>query len=447
MTRLSEFAICTALLLGSGVAFAQTATDAPRIDPSNPPESSAVLVDRIVAIVDEEPVLLSDLQAEIETYRFEAQTFGRDIEESPVEIRAMMLDRLIEARLLIAQAKVDGVLLEPDVLEQAVAGDIEGLLERYKSLDELERDLANYGMDMEDLRSRQRELNRLRFYTSRMMERYVRPRVEVREADLRSYFEANASSLPAQVDTVGFLSVLVAPRPSEDRRKILEAKLEDVLEKLDAGFDFAELAVEYSEGPMAASGGELPPFGRGELFDPRLEEQAWGLEIGGVTQPIYTDRGVHLLRIEARDERVHLRQIMFSVQLEDADRDAALTVAQQLAEAAGSGQSLAELARSRATDSPAAISAQEMPPIPLDQLSPEIASALQGLAVGEVAGPLPGEAGWFVLQTGERRVGRQLSYDDVVEQIRGIVTQTKMQTELQSFLSGLRDRFYIEIKA
>jgi parvulin-like peptidyl-prolyl isomerase len=198
---------------------------------------------------------------------------------------------------------------------------------------------------------------------------------------------------------------------------------------------------------MAASGGELPAFGRGELFDPRLEEQAWGLEVGSVTQPIFTDRGVHLLKIEARDEQVHLRQIMFTVQLEDADRDAAQAVGEQLAEQARSGQSLAELARSRATDSPAALSAQEMPLIPLDQLSPEIAAALQDLRVGEAAGPLPGEAGWFVFQMRERREGRQLGYDDLVDQIRGIVTQQKMESELERFIGGLRDRFYIEIKA
>ncbi|HEX9641695.1 MAG TPA: peptidylprolyl isomerase [Candidatus Krumholzibacteria bacterium] len=447
MTRNTRFATAAALLLGSVSAFAQSATEAPRIDPSTPPESSPVLVDRIVAIVDEEPILQSDLQAEVETYRFEAQTFGRAMQESPDQIRAKMLDRLVEARLLIAQAKVDGVLLEPDMLEEAVAEDIQGLLDRYGSLNELERDLANYGMDMEDLRSRQRELNRLRFYTSRMMERYIRPRIEIREGDLRDYFEQNASVLPAQADTVGFLSVLVAPRPSEERRSALEAKLEQVQAELDAGADFAALARKYSQGPMAASGGELPAFGRGELFDPRLEEQAWGLEVGSVTQPIFTDRGVHLLKIEARDEQVHLRQIMFTVQLEDADRDAAQAVGEQLAEQARSGQSLAELARSRATDSPAALSAQEMPLIPLDQLSPEIAAALQDLRVGEAAGPLPGEAGWFVFQMRERREGRQLGYDDLVDQIRGIVTQQKMESELERFIGGLRDRFYIEIKA
>lgn len=444
MTRM---AVWLPLLLCSGVALAQNTQEAPRSDPSYPPESSPVLVDRIVAIVDEEPILQSDLQAEIETYRFEAQTFGREISENAQEIQRLMMERLVEARLLIAQAKVDGVILEPEALEQAVAGDIQRLLDRYGSLKALEQDLANYNMNMDDLRSRQRELNRLRFYTSTMMERYIRPRVEVRDADLEQYFEENRDAMPAYPDTVGFLSVLVAPQPSEERRRELEAKLSAIRGGLAEGRDFAELAREYSQGPMASAGGELPPFGRGELFDPRLEEQAWGLEVGSVTEPIFTDRGVHLLKIESRGDKVQLRQIMLLVEINDADRDAARSEADEIAALSAGGQSLAELASSRANTAAAALSAQEMPALPADQLSPQIAGALEGLEPGQTAGPLPGEAGWFVFQLTEKRPGRELGYDDVVEQIRGAVTQEKMEAELKSFIAGLKDRFYIEIKA
>lgn len=199
---------------------------------------------------------------------------------------------------------------------------------------------------------------------------------------------------------------------------------------------------------MAQQGGLLPAFRRGELFDPRLESQAWQLPVGTVSEPITTGRGVHLLQVAERtEELVTLRQIMFEVELSDADRDAARTLAQSLAFSARSGQDLTELVRTRAADASATISAEILGPIPIDQLSPATVQAIQALPVGGVAGPIDAQPSWFVLQLQQRVDGSELSYEDVADQLRSLVEQQRMQEELQIFLADLRQRFYIDIKS
>jgi len=413
-----------------------------------PSEGGPILVDRIVAIVDEEPILLSDLQAEVETYRFESQNLGQSLDESPAEIREKMLDRLIEARLLIAQAKVDGVVLEQEMLERAVGEDVQRLIDRYGTVTALERDLANYGMTLDDFKSRQRELNRVRFYTAQMMRRYVAPEVEVRESDVRAYYDENSDQIPSQPDTVTILSVQVSPKPDSERQEALRRQIAAAQAALQAGRPFEEVAKEMSDGPMAQQGGLLPAFKKGELFDPRLETQAWEMPIGSVSDPISTGRGVHLLQVvERTDELVTLRQIMFEVELSDADREAARNEAQSLAFSARSGQDLAELVRSRAGESSATISAEILGPLSLNSLNPATAEAVQALAVGGVAGPIDARPAWFVLQLKDRVQGRELGYEDVSTQLRSLVEQQRMQEELQIFLAELRQRFYIDVKS
>ena len=64
--------------------------------------------------------------------------------------------------------------------------------------------------------------------------------------------------------------------------------------KIDAGGDFGELAKEYSDGPSGPAGGELPPFGRGQMV-PAFDEVVWNLEIGEVSDPVETEFGYHII--------------------------------------------------------------------------------------------------------------------------------------------------------
>ena len=86
-------------------------------------------------------------------------------------------------------------------------------------------------------------------------------------------------------------------KPAEITRTKEEAlvRINEVKQKIDAGSDFAAMAREYSDGPTGPNGGDLGSFGRGRMH-PAFEEAAFGLEVGGVSGPVETPFGYHLIQ-------------------------------------------------------------------------------------------------------------------------------------------------------
>src|SRR6056297_832921 len=111
MTRSLVLSFATLLLLCDPASGQET---------SPPAGGSPQLVDRIVAVVDEEPILLSDLEREIESYLFELQSMGQEPPDDAGAVRQRMLDRLIEVKLMVAQAKRDGLVVGEEELEAGV---------------------------------------------------------------------------------------------------------------------------------------------------------------------------------------------------------------------------------------------------------------------------------------------------------------------------------------
>ena len=97
------------------------------------------LIDRIVAIVDEEAILQSDLDREIELYRLEKEYAGEKVTEEPATVRREMLERLIESKLIIAAARQADMQVDDEVIRQSVEQKIQQFVDHFGSMDALER--------------------------------------------------------------------------------------------------------------------------------------------------------------------------------------------------------------------------------------------------------------------------------------------------------------------
>lgn len=406
------------------------------------------LVDRIVAIVDEEPVLLSDLEREIESYRFELQSAGQPVPSDDAEIRQRMLDRLIEVKLMVAQAKRDGLVIGEEELEANLRQAMADIESRFGTRAALEAELARAGLTYDDLVARNRELVRNRMYSGRILDVYVRPRVEVRDDEVEAFYDENKDEIPRQPATVTLGNILVVPQPDESTRDRVQEKLSRARQALTAGNSFADVAGELSEGPNAARGGAVGSFARGDLFSPVLEELAWSIPVGQVSEPINTELGTHLILVTERTEdTVTLSQILFRVDVTGGQREAARQRAAEVVAKARGGQDFTELVESYSDDPAAAENEGILGSFELERLSTAFRGAIEGLDVGEVTDPIQGAAGYFVLKVLDRQEGAVYSFDQVEGRIREILFQQKAEGELEEFVESLRERFYIEVKA
>ena len=405
------------------------------------------LVDRIVAVVDDEAILMSDLEREVESYKFDQSQHPDSTQLDDATIRKEMLDRLIDVKLLVAQAKLDGVEVKDDEVDQAVARSLDDIISRFGTKAALVKELARNGMTFEDLQARNRDLIRNRLYTSRMISTHIRPLIEVREDEVRSFYEDHLGQVPHSPETVTVSNVLVVPQPDPKSQRELKAKLDAIHAAFDANQSFEDVAKKYSEGPNASKGGLLGSFAKGDLFHPVLEEMAWSLPVGKISDPVTTELGVHILKVVDRtDTKVTLRQILLRVPITDADWDRAAARADSVYQKALAGQDFAKLVENYSDDPSSREKGGVLGTFPLQKLTPAFRNALKGLQPGGVGKPIKGTAGYFVLHLDAKHPAHVMTYDEVKDQLHDAVEDQKIQVELKKFLKGLRKKFYIDVK-
>lgn len=124
----------------------------------------------------------------------------------------------------------------------------------------------------------------------------------VSEEELKAYYEAHKESYK-QKEQVKARHILIALAPTATPAEVEQGleRIKKVLAQAKKGKDFAELAMEYSEGPSAATGGELGWFGHGAMVQP-FEEAAFAMKKGAISEPVRTDFGWHIIKVEDRKE-------------------------------------------------------------------------------------------------------------------------------------------------
>jgi peptidyl-prolyl cis-trans isomerase SurA len=228
----------------------------------------------------------------------------------------------------------------------------------------------------------------------------------------------------------------------------MAGRLAEIEEQLDRGVAFEDVARNLSEGPNASRGGLVGTFARGDLFSPVLEEVAWELPIGEISDPIQTEIGIHYVQVTGRTENdITLRQIMLRIELTAADRAAARTRAAEVVRLARSGQDFGDLARIHSDDPSSRDKGGLLGSFTADQLSPQFLEAIRGVSVGEITDPVEGSAGLFILKLLDRQEGAVYTFEEVEDRLRQILMEQKIEGELREFISGLREEFFIEIKA
>ncbi|HKK34307.1 MAG TPA: SurA N-terminal domain-containing protein [Desulfomicrobiaceae bacterium] len=126
------------------------------------------------------------------------------------------------------------------------------------------------------------------------------PTRSVTPEEISAYYEAHSSQFKQeeQVRAGHILLELAEDAPEEQEKGVLQ-KISTIRTEIEQGTPFAEAARKYSEGPSATSGGDLGWFARGRMV-PGFEEAAFALEPGEISEPVRTEFGYHLIRIEDR---------------------------------------------------------------------------------------------------------------------------------------------------
>jgi peptidyl-prolyl cis-trans isomerase SurA len=248
-----------------------------------------MVLDRVVASVNDEAITLSEVQEEGQPVirKIFQDYVGPERERRVEEAQQRLMDDLIDRRLMYQVAKQEGLL--PSSAE--VQGAIEELKRNNSVTDEgqFRLLLKSEGLSLEQIRRNIAE----RLAIGRLMVRQVRSSIILSEEELLKYYEANKQKFEREA-TAEILNILIPIAPGQDEAAA-KARAEAALAKVRGGADFAQVAKEYAGGPAEGAGDALTVH-RGELA-PEIEAAAFGLPAGGVSEPIRTASGFHLIKV------------------------------------------------------------------------------------------------------------------------------------------------------
>lgn len=255
--------------------------------------AAADIVDEVLASVDKEVILRSDIMEELGPTLDDIRKEARD--EADFNRRAneellATLNIAIESKILIRQAQLAGVQVEKDILEKQ----IEDIRKRYKSNEEFLKVIEDAGETMSDFRERVRKHILAAIMGIRKHEEFKKEAV-ISEADVAQYYQGNKEKF-SHPDRVKVRRIFLgAGNTAEDRARTL-ARLEEIRQEIEAGADFAQLAQTLSNGPEAKEGGMMGWVKRGDL-DRTLEDAVFTLPEGGVTGVLESNFGYHIFKV------------------------------------------------------------------------------------------------------------------------------------------------------
>jgi parvulin-like peptidyl-prolyl isomerase len=252
----------------------------------------AVIVDRIVAIVNDTLITQSDLNNAFDPIRkkIEAQTTGAERENALKNAQDAILNRMIE-NILIEQ---EAVKLGITVKDEDVTGTIRNILsQKNLTMSDFEKILEKEGMSLEAYKKEVME----QMTRSRVIRRQLRSAITVSDEEIGEYYAQHREEYEGQIAVRIKQIVLFYPENADnDMKRKMKGDMEEILKRLKAGEPFDKMAAQFSQGPTAREGGDIGFVERG-VMNPEMEQVAFAMEPGQVSGVIESPAGLSLIAV------------------------------------------------------------------------------------------------------------------------------------------------------
>jgi len=415
---------------------------------------AADTVDKVVAVVGDEIILLSELQKQIQSQMMARKM---DVRNTPREelfkLREEVIQGMVDDRLLFVKAMRDSIDIDAREVDRELKNQINALKMKYSSEEAFQKGLDEYGLNEVQLRKMYGDaiakdflLQQIRYDITRL--------VSVSPQDLESWIAANRDSLPDIPDRYKFSHILIYPRVREERKAAAREKLQGILDRIKAGEDFAELAKEYSDDPGSADkGGYIGYIRRGEGYDEDFVNAAFALDEKEVSGIVETKLGFHIIKVEdILGESIEVRHILVHMVPDEQDEQYIAQKLEKIREDIIAGKATFEdMAKKYSEDE----NTKELGGT-LDWLSGEQGMSDSGLPsfieqgkklkIGEISPPFKSRFGYHILKLDDFKPSHVLNIRDDRTLLEPLIKQQKFIEEYEKIIQDLRKNTYIDIR-
>lgn len=254
--------------------------------------AQAAVRDRIVAIVNDQAITLSELNEAFEPLqaRLAGAYSGQSRERAEADHKGMLLNRMIDNLLMEQEARKAGVTVRDEEVNAA----INDILERRKlTQEDLVKGLQQEGATLAAYRKEMRD----QLMRVRLIRQSLQAKVAVTDEEIGAYYLKHREEYEGKESVRLRQIVLPLPRGADDAVKArLRDEAAQIHRRLLAGEPFAELSAKHSQGPAAATGGDVGFVERGVILS-EVEAVAFDLPVNQISGVIESSVGFHIVQV------------------------------------------------------------------------------------------------------------------------------------------------------
>ena len=405
---------------------------------------SQEVIDKIVAVVDNEIILQSELNFQTTIY---ASQRGAD-PNSP-ELKKQILNSLIDEKLVYAQAELDSIQVTEDEISQRIDYQISVLQQQYGSTQNIEK---LYGMSIEKIKRELRDDVRKNLMVQRLREKNFAS-LEASRREVEEFFENYKDSIGTIPEKLKIYHIFVNPKTNSRLKKKYKDFAQAILDSIKAGASFEEMAKKYSEDPGSAQfGGDLGFVKRG-VFYPEFESVAFAMKEGDISDIVESPAGFHIIQLlERRGESIHTRHILIKIKAdENADLDAIEFLNNIRDSVVNNKGTFSEYAKKYSEDKDTAPFGGELGTFYINQLDKHLLDVVSKMKAGEISYPRrieygQGVYGYHIVYLESRVPQHPASLEEDYPEIKRLADEYKKQKEYDKWIEGLKDKIYWDIR-
>lgn len=403
-------------------------------------------VDRIVAIVGDQPILATELATQMQMMSLQT---GRQ-PKTQTEIEAFQkecLEQMVSDRLFLIEAKKDtSISVRPEEIDQALDDQIAKVAARFKSNEDFLAALAAEGLNLRDLKKRYRSDLESQFLKQKLIQKKLYG-VSVSRKEVEDFYAKYKDSIPNQPEGVKLAHVLIKIKASQKVEDSVKALGMQLRQRALAGEDFSELSRKFSSLGAGENGGDLGYVSKEDVV-PEFARAAFALNPGELSGVIRTQFGYHIIKCQDKQgDRLKLQHILLAVFPTAQDTAVAVNLADSLLNAAKGGADFAEMAKSFSEDNDTRATGGELGWFSIAQLPPDLVDVVKGWKTpGEYRGPVTTAQGIHIIKLLDYQPEKKFTLEDDFDRIKELARQDKTGRMVDKWLAQIKSRTYLEYR-
>ena len=400
-------------------------------------------LEAIVAVVDDDVVLASELMARLDTVRTSMIENNVQMPPSDVLINQIM-ERLIIENIQLQEAEKRGVTVDDETLARAVssfASNNNLSMEEFRQT--LVADGTNYRQFREEIRSE--------LIITRLQRAMINRRISISEQDVQALLNSPFyQQMFSDEYRVGHIMRTLADDGTDADAQAAFAEAEGFVQELRDGAEFAQMAIAKSSASNALEGGDLGWRRAGEL--PTLFADAViDMQVGDIVGPMASGATIHIIKLldqrgagTERMAQTNVSHILIRPS-EIVTNEQAKTQAEAVYERFQAGEDFAALAKEFSEDPGSALNGGALGWSTPDQFVPQFAQVMMAADIGEVSPPFESEFGWHLLLVEDRRE-QDMSDEARRDMAMDLLFRRRFEEERQEWLKEIRDEAFVELR-